>query len=368
MKDNSRRDFIKLSALAGGAALTSSVNSTHTQSQTAKGKRFKWKMCTTWSPKLPILQDSAELFAKMVKQATGGRLSIKVFAGGELIPPLETFDSVSSGAVDLGAGASFYWQGKMQASPFFCAIPFGMNPQMQNSWLSSGGGLELWRELYAPHKVVPFAFGNTGAQMAGWFKKEINSFSDIKGLKIRMPGLGGKVMAEAGANVVLMPGGELYTALERGTIDATEWVNPFHDERLGLHKAAKNYYYPGWQEPGATLELIINQDKWNALPTDLQKIVEACISYFNHWVLERSEMENGPALQRMTEKHGVKLRKLPDEVLAKLKEASQDVIQTIIKKDPNSKKIYQSYESFMKKLSHWGDVSSRSYYSSIHKK
>jgi TRAP-type mannitol/chloroaromatic compound transport system substrate-binding protein len=360
-----RRSFLKLSALGLGIAASGIARKNLALAENSKGPRIKWKMCTTWSPKLPILQESAELFSKMVEEASGGRFKIKVFAGGELIPPLETFDAVSNGSVEMGAGAAYYWQGKIKASPFFCAIPFGMNAQMQNIWLDSGGGLKLWRELYAPHNLVPFAFGNTGAQMAGWFKTEINSVQDLKGIKIRIPGLGGTVMAEAGANVVLMPGGELYTALERGTIDATEWVNPFHDERLGFYRAAKNYYYPGWQEPGAILELSVNRQKWEKLPLDLQRIVEICAAYINSWVLQRSEAENGPALIRLTKEHGVKVRPLPADVLSHLREVSFSVVENLANADSFAKIARNSHSEFLKKSAEWNTVSNISYYTDV---
>ena len=345
-----RRKFVQ--GLAAGAVASPLLNPKESH---AKGNS-RWKMATAWAPRLPVLQDAAEFFSKMVNAASGDRLKIKVFAGGELIPPLETFDAVSGGTIQMGVGASYYWAGKVPAAQFFSAMPFGMTVQQQNAWLYSGDGLKLWTELYAPLNLVPLPLGNTGFQMAGWFKKEIKSISDLKGLKIRIPGIGGKVMSEAGANVVLMPGAELYTALERGTIDATEWTNPFLDERMGLYRAAKYYYYPSWQEPGTVLELLINKKAWDELPHDLQEIIRAVAGYINNWTVSRFEAENGPALTRLIDKHKVQLRKLPDDVLSHLREISRRVVADLAASAPGAAKIYTSYEKFRKSLGPWSDI------------
>jgi TRAP-type mannitol/chloroaromatic compound transport system substrate-binding protein len=228
----SRRKFIRNIAGAG-AALTAG---TIAAPANAAKKRFMWKLVTTWPPNFPIFQEGVERFAKEVKKISDGRLTIQVFAGGQLVPPLQTFDAVSQGTVQMGHGAAYYWAGKVPAAQFFTAVPFGMNAQGMNAWFYGGGGLELWREVYKPFGLTPFPMGNTGVQMGGWFRKKIDKVGDLKGLKMRIPGLGGKVMAKAGVNPVLMAGGEIYTALERGALDATEWVGPYHDLRLGLYR------------------------------------------------------------------------------------------------------------------------------------
>ncbi|MCL4138604.1 UNVERIFIED_CONTAM: hypothetical protein GTU68_011969, partial [Idotea baltica] len=301
------------------------------KAEAASNKRVN--LVTTWSPKMPILQDSAERLSRLVKEATAGKLRIKVYAGGELIPPLGVFDAVSSGDVQLGIGASYYWSGKIPATPFYTAIPFGFDTETMNSWLSSGGGLQLWEELYKPHNLVPISIGNTGAQMAGWFKKELKSPADLKGLKIRMPGLGGKVLAKAGANVVLLPGAELYTALERGTIDATEWVGPMLDERLGLHRAAEFCYYPGWQEPSTNIELIINDSVWKSWPIEYQGIVRACAAEVSSWAVSEFLSANGEALKRLKENDKIQIKKLPDSILAALKKSSDIVVEELASQD-----------------------------------
>ena len=196
-------------------------------------------MVTTWPPNFPILGEGCKLMADWVEKMSGGRLKIQVFGGGELVPPLEAFDAVSSGSVELANGASYYWAGKVPSAQFFATVPFGMNAQQMNGWILSGGGQELWDEVYAPFNVKGYPAGNTGVQMGGWFNKEINSLDDLKGLKMRIPGLGGKVINKAGATAVNVAGGEIYTNLERGVIDATEWIGPFHDYKMGFHKIAK---------------------------------------------------------------------------------------------------------------------------------
>jgi TRAP-type mannitol/chloroaromatic compound transport system substrate-binding protein len=352
----SRRKFIGCATGASAAIIASRPSIAK-----AATKKFRWKISTTWSPKLPVLQDSIERFAKNVKLASNGRLKIKVFAGGELIPPMTTFDAVSQGTIEMGAGASYYWAGKEPAAQFFSAVPFGMNPQQFSSWLNSGGGQKLWEEIYKPFNVTPFALGNSGIQMAGWFKKPVKSVEDLKGLKMRIPGLGGKVMAAAGANVVLLPGSEVYTALERGTIDATEWVGPFHDERLGLYRAAKHYYYPGWHEPGANLELIISTPAWKQLPEDLQEIVRLAARDTASWVLEESEARNGPAIKRLTTQHGVKLEEFPAEVISRLRQLSTEVLKELGDTSPQSKKVYDSYTEFYASIAPWSQISEKAY-------
>ena len=236
-----RRDFLKkagVTTAAAAAATTLAAPAVHAE------KKFRWKMVTTWPPRLPYLQTGAELFAKLVDQMSGGRLKIKVYAGGELIPALGCFDAVSKGTYQCYSGAAYYWAGKTPAAQWFAAVPFGMNAQGMYSWMWGGGGQKLYEEIYAPFNLIPRAGGNTGVQMGGWFNKKINTLDDYKGLKMRIPGLGGKVVAAAGGTVVLTPGGEIFTSLERGVIDATEWVGPLHDKIMGFYKAAKYYYYP----------------------------------------------------------------------------------------------------------------------------
>jgi len=323
--------------------------------------RFHWKLVTTWPPNFPIFMDGINRFAKDVKRMSRGQLNIQVFAGGELIPALQTFDAVSQGTVEMGHGAAYYWAGKIPAGQFFTAVPFGMNAQGMNAWLYYGGGLELWRELYAGHNLVPLPMGNTGVQMGGWFRKPIESLESLKGLKMRIPGLGGKVIARAGVNPVLLAGGEIYTALERGTIDATEWVGPYHDLRLGLYRAAKYYYYPGWHEPGPTLELTINKKAWDGLPKHLQLIVENAAAASNLWMLSEFEARNLEALQTLKNKYKVKVNAFPDDVIRKLKTLTEETLAEEAGKDADFKRVLQAYEAFRKDNAAWNEISEAAY-------
>jgi TRAP-type mannitol/chloroaromatic compound transport system substrate-binding protein len=358
-----RRDFLKKTVMGGAAAATAATVSAPTI--WAQGKSFQWKMVTTWPPGLPILQTGAERFAKRVEELSEGRLKITVYAGGELVPPLNTFDAVSQGTVEAGSSAAYYWAGKTPASQWFCAVPFGLNAQGMYTWIVSGGGLKLWEETYAPFNVVPRPAGSTGVQMGGWFKKKIETMEDIKGLKFRIPGLGGKVYAKAGAAVVLLAGGEIYTALERGAIDGTEWVGPYHDLRMGFHQAAKYYYYPGWHEPGSLAEFIFNKKAYESLPTDLRAVVDAACNDTGIWMLSEFEFHNGAALRELVEKHKVEVLRFPESVLKTMKKLSAEALEEEASKDPMAKKVHEAFKSFQKSYGEWSEVAERSYHNFI---
>ena len=322
---------------------------------------YKWKMVTTWPKNFPGLGSAAENFAKFVGEMSNGRLQVHVYGAGELVPPFEVFDAVSQGVADAGHGAAYYWKGKVPASVFFTAIPFGMTAQEMNGWFHYGGGEALWRELYEPFNLVPFSGGSTGVQMAGWFNKELNSPEDLKGLKMRIPGLAGEVFTRAGGSSVRIAGGELYTSLETGVIDAAEWVGPFNDLTLGLHQVAQYYYYPGWHEPGAMLEIIVNQSSLERLPDDLQAIVKIAARAANQDMLDEFTARNNAALKELEEVHGVELRRLPDSVLEALAVASEEVIGELVAKDPMAKKIYDSFSSFYGGVRAYHQISERAY-------
>ena len=353
-----RRQFIH--KLAGtGAALTAG---TLAAPAVHAAKRYNWKLVTTWPPNFPIFQEGVERFARDVRTMSGGVLNITVFAGGQLVPPLGVFDAVSQGtAVQMGHGAAYYWIGKVPAAAFFTAVPFGMNAQGMNAWYYGGDGLKLWREIYKPYNLVPFPMGNTGVQMGGWFRKKINTPDDLKGLKMRIPGLGGKVMAKAGVNAVNIAGGEIYTALERGTIDATEWVGPYHDLRLGLYRAAKYYYSPGWHEPGPTLELTVNSKAWASLPRELQTVIETAAAASNVWMLSQFEARNLEALGTLKNKYKVKVYNFPDAVLRHLHEKTKEVLAENAASDKTFKKVYAAYETFRKNNDAWNALSEAAY-------
>ncbi len=341
-------------ALAAGLGLAAAGAS-------APAGRFNWRLVTTWPPNFPIFMDGAKRFADELRVMSGGRLNIQVFAGGELVPPLQTFDAVSQGTVQMGHGAAYYWSGRAPAAQFFTAVPFGLNAQGMNAWLYSGGGHDLWREVYEPFNLVPFPMGNTGVQMGGWFRKRIESLSDLRGLRMRIPGLGGKVIAKAGVNPILLAGGEIYTALERGTVDAAEWVGPFHDLRLGLYRAARNYYYPGWQEPGPTLELIVNKRAWESLPNDLQLMVANAAASSNVWMLSEFEAKNLAALEELKSRWRVEVHAFPDDVIRELRRLSKETLDEEAAKDEVFRKVYKHYSDFMKINDAWRDISETAY-------
>jgi len=321
------------------------------------GQRYRWKMVTTWPPNFPGLGTGVLRLAKFIEDASGGRLRIKVYAAGELVPPFEVFDTVSRGTVEIGHGAAYYWKGKAEAAQFFTALPFGMNALEMNGWLYNGGGLELYRELYAGFNLVPFPAGNTGVQMGGWFNKEINSLADLNGLKMRIPGWGGEVLKRAGGTPVNLPGAEIFTALQTGSIDATEWIGPYNDVAFGLHKAARYYYYPGWQEPGPVLECIVNQQAFEALPKDLQTIVELACSATNDQMTAEFIARNAMSLEQLKAEGKVELRRFPDDVLRQLRELTREVVDELVARDPVAARIYESYMKFRDTVGAWTEIS-----------
>ena len=323
--------------------------------------QYQWKLVTTWPKNFPGLGAGPENFARYVDEMSAGRLKIHVYGAGEIVPPFEIFDAVSQGVADAGHGAAYYWKGKIPSSVFFTAIPFGMNAQEMNGWLHYGGGLELWREAYAPFNIIPFAGGSSGVQMAGWFNREVNSVADLQGLKMRIPGLAGDVFAEAGGTAVRIPGGELYTSLQTGVIDAAEWVGPYNDLAFGLHEVARYYYYPGWHEPGSMLEFIINRNSFEALPADLQAIVTYAARAVNQDMLDEFTARNNTALEDLENNHGVQLRRLPDDVLLALYRGSEKVMQQLVAEDPMAAKVYESYQKFYQGVRAYHHISEQSY-------
>ena len=325
------------------------------------GEVIEWKLVTTWPKGLPGLGAAPENFARRVNEASGGRLRIKVFGAGEIAPAFEVFDAVSRGVAEAGHGASYYWKGKIPASVFYTAVPFGMTAQEANGWLHYGGGLELWRELYAPFGVVPFAGGSTGVQMAGWFNIRLNSRADLDGLKMRIPGLAGEVFDAAGGSAVRIAGGEVYTSMQTGVIDAVEWVGPYNDRTLGLMEVGDYYYYPGWHEPGAMLETIVNAEALAALPDDLQAIVRVAARATNTDMLDDFTANNSESLQILLNEFETEVLPLPDDVMDALYENSQVAIQALIDADPMAKKIAASYFEFADKVRTYHEISERAY-------
>jgi len=328
---------------------------------TGSGDTYHWKIVTTWPKNLPGLGAGPENFARLIDEMSGGRLTARVYGAGEMVPAFEVFDAVSQGVADAGHGAAYYWKGKIPSSVFFTAVPFGMTAQEMNGWMHYGGGLEVWREAYAPSNVIPLAGGSTGVQMAGWFNREINSVEDIKGLKMRIPGMAGEVFAAAGGTAVRIPGGEIYTSLQTGVIDAVEWVGPYNDRALGLHEVAKYYYYPGWHEPGPLLEFIVNQQSMESLPADLQAIVTAAARTVNQDMLDEFTSRNNQALQQLINEHGVQLRRLPDDVLRELWRATEEVMQKLVAEDPMAAKVYASFKTYYDGVREYHHISEQAY-------
>ncbi len=368
-KKINRKEFLKKSVI-GGAGLGAMISACQSDSggnspNILNRKKYRWTMVTTWPPNFPVLGEGCNKLAEEVKEMSEGQMEIQVYGGGELIPAFESFDAVSSGTAHMGHGAAYYWAGKAAAAQFFCTVPFGLNAQQMNSWLLSGGGMKLWKELYADFNLVPFPAGNTGVQMAGWFNKEINSTSDLKGLKMRIPGFGGKVLEQVGGTALSTPGSEIYTNLERGVIDATEWIGPYHDYKMGFHQIAKYYYGPGWHEPGPTLELIVNKAKFDALPTHLQRIIEVAALRFNLWSLSEFEAQNAIYLEKIREESKVEVRMLDSSILAELKKATSQILEDLTAKDAFSKKVFTSLSTFQKHINQWANWTEKAFYNSL---
>lgn len=359
-----RRHFIKTAAATGlvsSAAITSTLTSTQAAASTKTSSPVKWKMVTTWPKNFPGLGTGANKLAELITEMSAGRIQVKVYGAKELVPAFEVFGAVSRGTAQMGHGAAYYWKGKTAAAQFFSAVPFGLTSNEMNGWLYHGGGLELWQELYKPFGLVPAAAGNTGVQMAGWFNRKINTLEDLKGLKMRIPGLGGEVLKRAGGTPVNLPGGELFTSLKTGAIDATEWVGPYNDLAFGLHKAAKYYYYPGWHEPGTTLEALINQKALNELPADLQAIVLNACKIVNQDMVTEYTTRNQQALDTLVNKHKVQLLKLPNEVLKRLLTLSDQVVEELAQQDAASRKVYESFKAYRDKVKPWTHISELAY-------
>lgn len=321
---------------------------------------YRWKLVTTWPKNLPGLGAAPENFARYVNEMSGGRLEVRVFGAGEIVPAFEVFDAVSQGAAEVGHGASYYWKGKIPAAVFFTAVPFGMTAQEMNGWLHYGGGLELWQELYAPFGVIPFAGGSTGVQMAGWFNRELRSAKDLSGLKMRIPGLAGEVFDAAGGTAVRIAGGEVYTSMQTGVIDAVEWVGPYNDRTLGLNEVAEFYYYPGWHEPGAMLEFTVNAAAFTQLPRDLQAIVRYAARAANQDMLDEFTARNNESLQQLLAA-GTQLRPLPEDILSLLYEKSVEAMANLRASDEMAEKIAISYDAFLNNVRAYHEISERAY-------
>ncbi len=325
-------------------------------------KTFEWKLVTSWPKNYPALGTGPENFAERVEAMSGGRLKIKVYGAGDLVPAMEVFDAVSRGTAEMGHAASYYWKGKIPSASFFTATPFGLNAREMNAWLHYGGGLELWREAYEPFDLIPFAGGSTGVQMGGWFREEIASMKDLKGLKMRIPGIGGEIMSRAGVQTVNIPGGELYTALQTNVIDAADWVGPYNDLAFGFHQVADYYYYPGWHEGGSILEFTVNREAWESLHPDLQAIVRNATRAINQDMLDEFTARNHSALTELIEEHGIQVKPFPDDVLRELARITEQLLAERKEEDPLTARVLESQEQFLEGVMRYHRISEEAYY------
>ncbi|MCF8474505.1 MAG: TRAP transporter substrate-binding protein [Emcibacter sp.] len=352
-----RRAFLKSTATAGIGAVAGANLSAPAY---ATGKR-KLKMVTTWPKKFPGLGTRAEQFAQDIEDSTDGRISIKVYAGNELVPALGAFDAVRSGKADIYHGSEYYWQGLHKAFSFFTAIPFGLTAMEQDQWIFYGGGQELWDELSGQFNIKSLVCCNSGVQMGGWFKKEINSLEDFKGLRIRIPGLGGEVLKRLGATPITKAGGEIYLALSQGNIDASEWVGPWNDLAFGFHNITKYYYTSAFQEPGAAIVAGFNKDVWNSFSKSDQTIIKAVAGSNTQKSLAEFNARNAASLKVLVEKHDVILKKFSDEILVALQRTSDEVLQELALNDDLTKKIYNSYMDTRRSAMEWSNVADEPY-------
>jgi len=344
-----RRSFLKKAAagLAVGSVAAPAIGQTQ--------PTFNWRMTASWPKSLDTLFGGAEHICKRVSEMSGGKFNIKIFAAGEIVGGLQVLDAVQAGTVECGHTASYYYFGKDQTFAFGTAIPFGMNARQQYAWYYHGGGLELMREFYKGHGVVNHLAGNTGCQMGGWFRKPIKSVADLKGLKFRIGGTGGTVLTKLGVVPQQIAAGDIYPALEKGTIDAAEWVGPYDDEKLGFYKVAKHYYYPGWWEGGPSTECLVNEKAWASLPKEYQGMLEAACAEAYIWMLAKYDALNPAALKRLLA-NGVVLAPFPNDVMAASYKASEETYQDVASKNAKFKKVYDSWLKFRAEQIEWFSI------------
>jgi TRAP-type mannitol/chloroaromatic compound transport system substrate-binding protein len=351
---------VALGAATGTALVACNQTNNSPNVQANELPNVRWRMVTSWPKSLDTIFGGAQTVCDRVREMSGGRFIIEPYAAGEIVPGLEVLDAVQNGTIQCGHTASYYYVGKNPALAFGTSMPFGLTAQQQNSWLYHGGGLEAMHQLYSNFNIINFPAGNTGAQMGGWFKREINSLRELKGLKMRIPGLGGEVMARLGVNVQVLPGGEIFLALDRGAIDAAEWVGPYDDEKLGLNKAAPFYYYPGWWEPGATLEVQVNKSHWDKLPKEYQEIFKTAAMESNLNMLSKYEALNRQAMQRLVE-GGTKMVPYPTEILQAAEKAAFDLYEQNATKDATFRQIYEQWNEFRQQVAQWNRINELSF-------
>ncbi len=344
-----RRDFTLGAGLAATAALAAPA--------IAQAQTVKWRMVTSWPKRLPGPGMSAERVAERIRTLSNGRLDIAVSAAGEVVPAFGVLEAVGTGVAEMGHTAAFYWQGKMAAAPFFTTVPFGLTPAEHVAWIDAGGGQPLWDELYKPFGVKPFMGGNTGVCMGGWFRREIGSLAELRGLKVRSLGLGGEVYRRLGATPQTTSPAEILTSIQSGVIDGAEFVGPGTDIALGLYRAAPFYYYPGFNKPNGTGEAIVSLKAWEALPADLKAVIAHACAAEASYALAEMERLNAQALVALVKDHNVKLTPFPADVVAAARKQADDVVAELGARDALSGKIHDSYTAFRANVADWSRVS-----------
>jgi TRAP-type mannitol/chloroaromatic compound transport system substrate-binding protein len=312
----------------------------------------QWRLASSFPRGLDALFGGAERLATRLEELTEGRFRIRAYPAGEIVPALQVLDATQQGTVQVGHSAGYYYTGKNEALAFDTCVPFGLTARQQNAWLYEGGGLELMREVYADFGVINFPAGNTGTQMGGWFKREIRSVADLRGLKMRIPGLGGAVLNRLGVTVQVLGGGEIYPALERGAIDATEWVGPYDDEKLGFHRAARFYYYPGWWEPGPSMSFMVNRQAWDRLPALYQQAFEAAALWAANGTQTIYDVRNPEALDRLVA-GGTQLRRFPDEIMAACAATSRELLSELAARERGYGKVFSAFSGYREKAVRW---------------
>ena len=341
-----RRSFVRNAGIAGVLASGAAPAIVHAQAQ------VRWRLASSFPKSLDTIFGAADVFAKKVSEMTGGKFQIAVHAGGEIVPALQVVDAVQNATVEIAHTAPYYFFGKDETFALGCAIPFGLNSRQMTAWMMEGNGLKLMREFYRNYNIINFLGGNTGAQMGGWYRKEIKSVADVKGLKIRIGGFAGRVMERLGAVPQQIAGGEIYSALEKGTIDAAEWVGPYDDQKLGFNKVAPNYYYPGWWEGGPQLDFFINTKAWDALSTEYKAVVEAASAMAHIDMQAKYDAKNPQALKQLVGS-GTKLFRFPKDVMDAAFKESMAIYAELSAKNPNWKKVYEDYANFRRDQNLW---------------
>ncbi|MBB5319808.1 TRAP transporter substrate-binding protein [Marinobacter oulmenensis] len=350
---------MKIRSVLSAAVLA--VATTFAATQSLAQERFTLRLAETWGPNFPIFGDTSKRMAKLAEEMSDGRLRIRIDSANKHKAPFGVFDMVKAGQYDLGHSASYYWKGKVPETLFFTSMPFGMTAIEQYAWFYHGDGMDLMQEVYEPHNMLSFPGGNTGIQMGGWFRKEINSLEDLKGLKMRIPGFAGEVFAEVGVSPTNIPPGELYTALERNTIDAVEWVGPALDLRLGFQQIA-DYYYTGWHEPATELQFLVNKDTWEELPADLQAILKTAMRVSAYDMLVQSQHANAEAWANIKEEYpNVQIKNFPEDVFQAMYDANKKLLKEAAGRNELAARIVESQENYLDKTRAYTDISTRAY-------